>query len=192
MDDVVEVTPAPRPHRRWRSVGLVSAGLVAGVVVAGLNVASAQSPAPSPTPKQSAPDGPRGRMPRPFRQMKPDGPMGALHGEFTTKAPGGGYQVLAMQRGTVTAVSATSLTVKSEDGYTRTYGVDDHTLVNAGNDGIGDVKTGNEVRVVALVKGDAANAVQVLDLTTIKDLRGQWAPRRQRPGMPRPSASSAV
>ncbi|MEI8408959.1 MULTISPECIES: hypothetical protein [unclassified Kribbella] len=46
----------------------------------------------------------------------------ALHGEFVTAKDGGGYETIATQKGEVTAVSTTSITVKSADGYSRTYG----------------------------------------------------------------------
>jgi hypothetical protein len=206
MDDVAEAVPSPRPRRLVYGAGLVGAGLVAGVVLAGLNVATAQT-SPSPVPSTSAapdpgPGGPGGPgrpgRPGPFgRQFGrrgpggPDGPgrelPGALHGEFTTKAPSGGYQVMAMQVGDATAVSATSITVKSEDGYSRTYAVTDDTLVNAGNVGIGDVKTGDKVRVLALVKDGNASAVHVMDVTSVRALRDKWAPRR-----PEPSPSAAT
>ena len=68
---------------------------------------------------------------------------GALHGEFVVKKEGGAYQTVATQRGEVTAVSKDSITVKSEDGYSRTYAITEDTLVNAARDGIDDVKTGN-------------------------------------------------
>jgi hypothetical protein len=74
--------------------------------------------------------------------------------------------------------------VKSADGYSRTYTVGDGTLVNAGNDGIADVQTGNDVRVLAVVKDGTASAVNVVDLTTVKELRGKWRPERQRRGAP--------
>lgn len=45
----------------------------------------------------------------------------ALHGEVTTNA-NGSVQALLFQRGEVTAVSATSITIKSPDGFTATYG----------------------------------------------------------------------
>jgi hypothetical protein len=204
VPDVVEVTrPAPRRGRLY-AAGLVGAGLVAGLVLAGLTVATAQTtPAPTPTAADGRradgpgagvrPDlkGPRGRGPGGpggpggfgLRGLK--GMGGPLHGEFTTRKPGGGYQVMAMQTGDVTAVSATSITVKSEDGYSRTYAVDDKTLVNAGNDGIADVLKGHKVHVLAVVDGGTANAVDVLDVTTVKELRGQWRQRRQ----PRPSTA---
>jgi hypothetical protein len=189
VPDVVEVTrPAPRRGRAY-AAGLVGAGLVAGLVLAGLNVATAQT-GPSPTRSAAAvPDRPKAG------RLGPHGPRGrlkamgrALHGEFTTAKPGGGYQVLAMQVGEATAVSATSITVKSADGYSRTYAVNDKTLVNAGNDGIADVAKGHTVHVLAVVTGGTASAVDVRDVTALKDLRGQWRPQRQ----PTPAPSNAT
>jgi hypothetical protein len=168
-------------RRRTQAAALVTAGVVGGVVVAGLATANAQtSPTPSPStgtqqaPPQDAPGGPgpggRGHGGR-------GGGFGpSIHGEFTTPAPNGGYQTVATQAGEVTAVSASSVTVKSEDGYSRTYGVDDNTLVNAGNDGIADVKKGDDVRVTAIVSGGTAKAVEVNDGTNIGELRGRWQP----------------
>jgi hypothetical protein len=46
----------------------------------------------------------------------------ALHGGVTTNA-GGSVQALVFQRGEVTAVSSTSVTLKSSDGFTGTYGL---------------------------------------------------------------------
>jgi hypothetical protein len=43
-----------------------------------------------------------------------------LHGEGTIKTKEGTKQV-AMQHGTVTSVSDSSITIKSSDGYTRTW-----------------------------------------------------------------------
>ncbi len=93
---------------------------------------------------------------------------GALHGEFVVEKDGGGYQTVATQRGEVTAVSKDSLTVKSEDGYSRTYTLTEDTLVNAARDGIDDVKTGNTVTVFATVADGKATAVSVND-GTVRD-----------------------
>ncbi len=46
---------------------------------------------------------------------------GTLHGELTATV-NGSVQALLFQRGEVTAVSATSITIKSSDGFTATYG----------------------------------------------------------------------
>jgi hypothetical protein len=193
VDDVVMVEPSKQ--RRWRSAGLIGAGLVAGLVLAGLTAAAAQSTAPtaapSPTPT-ARPDTLRDGKPlghRGFGHRGPGGGLGGvLHGEGTTKAPGGGYQVVAVQLGDVTEVSATSITVKSEDGYSRTYAVTDDTLVNAGDTGIGDVKAGHRVHVTAIVTGGSARAVRVADVTTLRDLRGRWRPERRHAAEPTPSA----
>src|SRR5579862_5045473 len=77
------------------------------------------------------------------------GPVGAIHGQFVVPKPGGGYQTIDTQRGTVTAVSASSVTVKSSDGYTKTYQVTSSTKVAARRGGIGSVKTGQTVSVLA-------------------------------------------
>jgi hypothetical protein len=179
MDQLQEATGSPLGNRRRRrgagiAVGVFAAGLVIGIMLAGLNVAGAQSSSPSQTPNS----GTR----RPGLGFGPGGfghfwfGFGALHGEFTIPAPGGGYQTLAVQTGQVTSVSASSIAVKSEDGFVRTYSVDDSTLVTAGNNGISDVKTGDTVRVVAVVSGGKARAVDIVDATTVQQSRGRWAP----------------
>jgi hypothetical protein len=66
--------------------------------------------------------------------------------------------------------------VKSADGFTRTYAVDENTLVNAGRDGIGDVKEGDTVGVMAAVNGDAASAMRISDGTRTDAIRQHWAP----------------
>lgn len=186
MDDIVEA--APRPRRAY-ATGLLAAGLVAGVVVAGVNVAGAQT-APGPTPSASAPA--PGAPEKPGKEARKDGRRGmkhgrhggmhgALHGEFTTRAPGGGYQTVAVQRGEATAVSATSITVRSVDGFSRTYVVDDGTLVNAGDEGIADVKSGDRVHVMAIVTDGTAKAVRVVDLTEVKRLKDRWRPDKPKP-----------
>jgi hypothetical protein len=52
-----------------------------------------------------------------------DQPVGgtSLHGEFVVRDGMGGYATVLSQTGTVTASSPTSLTVRSDDGYSQTY-----------------------------------------------------------------------
>jgi hypothetical protein len=163
-------------RRRFGVAGVIvfATGLIVGVIVAGLTGAGAQttsSPSPG-TQSSSLPSKGFGH-----EGFGHDGfGFGAIHGEFTTVAPGGGYQTLDTQIGTVSSVSSSSITVKSVDGFTRTYGVDDNTLVNAGNNGIADVKTGDTVRIVAVVSGGKSSAVEVIDGTNVQKLRGRWAP----------------
>lgn len=81
----------------------------------------------------------------------PGGMRGALHGELTVpQADGTGTEVILVQRGVVTAVSSTSLSVKSTDGFTSTYTVSSTTRVRAaGGNTISAVKVGAEVHVVS-------------------------------------------
>lgn len=160
--------------RNWKA-GLVATGAAVGLTLAGLGVASAQTEG---APAEQAPAEAMKQGPGGHKGMG----MGALHGEFTTKAPAGGYQTLATQAGEVTEVSATSITVKSEDGFARTYAVDDGTMVKAGNNGIDDVKVGDQVHVKAVVADGKARAVAIHDGTQAKELRSRWAPRRGQRG----------
>jgi len=103
------------------------------------------------------------------------GKFGGLHGEFTIKKPdGSGYETVATQTGDVTAVSPSSITVKSEDGFSRTYSVDENTVVGSGRDGIGSVKTGDTVHVAGIVDGGKASAAAVLDSTGLGKIGQHW------------------
>ncbi|WP_327634709.1 hypothetical protein OHB24_32615 [Kribbella sp. NBC_00482] len=165
-------------QKRWRLLGTVAA--VAVTTTAG-GVAWATSnadPTPSPSASPSSPSTP-GQQQKPDRPGKggfgPRGEFGlggALHGEFVVPKDGGGYQTVATQRGEVTAVSKESITVKSADGYSRTYTLTEDTLVNAARDGIDDVKTGNTVTVTAVVTDGKATASSVND-GTVRDAAGQ-------------------
>ncbi|HKS45412.1 MAG TPA: hypothetical protein VJT49_09910 [Amycolatopsis sp.] len=83
-------------------------------------------------------------------------PVNALHGDFVVSS-GGSYLTERLQRGTVSAVSATSVTVKSADDYTQTYTIDSSTRK------ANDVATGAEVTVIAKVSGGTATATTITD-----------------------------
>jgi len=179
------VPPAPRGHARapWFVVaGIFAAGFIAGLVISQLNVAGAQTPSPSA----------KGKLYRGFGHgfgHKGFGFGGALHGQFTVPAPNGGFQTILVQRGTVQSVSGSSITVKSEDGYTHTYSVDNNTLVAAGNNGIADVANGDTVRVLAV--GNAAK--EIVDATKVQSLRQKyWAPGNHKDETPEPSGSASA
>ena len=99
-------------------------------------------------------------------------PFGAVHGQFVVPRSGGGYQTIDTQRGSVTAMSATSMTVKSADGFSKTYQVVSSTNVDARRDGIATVKTGHQVMVTATVSGSTDTAVSILDLNLLPAMHG--------------------
>jgi hypothetical protein len=97
----------------------------------------------------------------------------AIHSEYVILQDSG-YVTMAGQAGTVTSVSANSLTVKSDDGFSRTYAVDSDVQVSegvrqrgssAGNTlGLSAVTTGASVRVSALKESDSYRA-ETIQLT---------------------------
>ncbi|HWE88466.1 MAG TPA: hypothetical protein VG317_03255 [Pseudonocardiaceae bacterium] len=82
------------------------------------------------------------------------------HGTFTVWTKSGDRTVTA-QRGQVTAVSPTSITVRSKDGFTDTYTVNGSTKVRKQKQAsaIGDVATGDQVTLVAGEKADVATRI---------------------------------
>lgn len=149
------------------------------------------APAPAPGPAQGFPGRPFGHGGRgrghggPFGKLFGGGlgfgHFGGLHGEITMRKPdGNGFQTVAMQTGEVTAVSPSSITLKSEDGYSRTYSVDENTVVGSGRDGIGTVKTGDTVRIAGLVEDGIAKAMGILDSTSLGKIGDHWGfPKRK-------------
>ncbi|HEY7147310.1 MAG TPA: hypothetical protein VH637_23935 [Streptosporangiaceae bacterium] len=131
----------------------------------------AATPSPGATPQPGQPHRMFGHGLRGFGRMA-FGPAGlglagpgALHGQVTVRKPGGGFQTVDIQRGQVTAVSATSITLRSADGYSHSYAISDATIVDAQRGGISSVKTGHQASLVATVSGSTATAVRVQDQT---------------------------
>ncbi|HEY7324483.1 MAG TPA: hypothetical protein VH520_06635 [Streptosporangiaceae bacterium] len=189
--EILDVSYGP-PRRRPRLTGLLAVAVIAlagggGIAYvathSGDNVntvasrSGAQSPSPSPAP--SAPSG-RKHGPGGFGRFGALGGLGmaglggAIHGQVTVPKSGGGYQTVEVQRGTVTAVSSSSITVKSADGYSATYAVSSSTEVNAQAAGIGTVKDGDTVALTATGAGKPATAASIIDLTSIKSSRGSF------------------
>ena len=163
---------------------VITVGVLAGAGVAvaatsssGQPTALGASASPSPSPSARPHFPPKGS----WRMMPPGGGpfafggpgalgglFGAVHGTVVVPKSGGGYQTVAFQNGKVTAVSSTSITLHSADGYNRTYQVTSSTLVNAQRDGIGSIKTGNQVVVTATVSGSTATATRIIDVSMIQ------------------------
>ena len=165
--------------------GVVTLGVLAGAGVAVAATSSSGQPAapgasasPSPSPSAAGPQFPpkgqwRMRAPGggPFAFGGPGalgGLFGAVHGTVVVPKPGGGYQTVAFQNGKVTAVSSTSITLRSADGYSRSYQVTSSTLVNAQRDGIGSIKAGQQVIATATVSGSSATATRIIDVSLIQ------------------------
>jgi hypothetical protein len=193
MDDELTTSTGTATVRRRRRA-IYTAALAGGLVLGGFGIAAAQTDTTSPpttaTPNSNntAPQPPAGGKfgPRMHGGMRgPGGPggfgmmgaPGAIHGQLTVPDRNGGYRTMVIQRGTVTDVSSTSVTVESDDNFTQTYKVDDNTLVNAGNEGIGDVKKGDKVNVQAFMEGDTAHAAHVMDETGVGAIRDHWKPK---------------
>jgi hypothetical protein len=175
--------------------GVVTVGVLAGAGVAVAATSSPGSPSPSPSAPPSA-SPPASAVPPPGRALPPKGswrihggpvpfgpgllgpgllgpgllggPFGAVHGTVVVPKSGGGYQTITFQNGKVTAVSSTSITLRSADGYSRTYQVTSSTMVNAQRDGIGSIKDGNQVMVDATISGSTATAARIIDLSLLQ------------------------
>ncbi|MEW9873621.1 hypothetical protein [Arthrobacter sp. HS15c] len=152
--------------------------LLAGVVAlaltgTGVAIAWSATDTPSPSPSESAP-GKSDKAQRPQH----------LHSESVVKKADGTFETVLSQQGTVESVSETSVTVKSEDGYTQTYAVKAETKVikfpapaadgtpAKGDDGkrlkpsdvtIAEIATGETVRVSGVKSGDSVTAKRIVE-----------------------------
>jgi hypothetical protein len=178
--DVLTTGAERRPPGRWRRYA--AAALLAGLAVGGAGVAIAATDTPTPEPTPS----PESQAPRLERKgfgfpghFK--GAFGALHGEFVVPKADGGYQTLAIQRGEVTGKSETEITVRSEDGYSRTYAVPGETSVNGGRNGFASVSTGDQVHIVATVDRGQYTAIRVVDFADVRRPFERFRPHRLAP-----------
>lgn len=80
------------------------------------------------------------------------------HGDFTVQGANGTDTAMTLQRGTLTAASGTSVTVKSTDGYTATYAVDSSTRGRTTN-----LAKGDTVLVIAQKAGAKAVLIRAVD-----------------------------
>jgi hypothetical protein len=168
------------PGRPLILAGVAAVALLggAGAAMAATSGSSASGTAASPAGGTVATPSPSARPAFPH-QGRPGGfgfgfgsPFGAVHGQFVVPKPGGGYQTVDIQRGSVTAVSTTSITVKSADGFVKTYQVVSSTNVDAQRDGISTIKTGHQAVVTATVSGSTATAVSILDFNLLPAMHG--------------------
>ena len=216
-DLLVMGVPEPPGRRRRRAAPLAGVAALAllggaGVAYAATHTAPAKaavtaavssSPTATPSPSASKPasqpaGGPVGHRGRfggfggfPFGGFGM-GSGGLVHGQFTEPKSGGGYQTVDVQNGTVSAVSASSVTVKSADGFSATYAVTSSTVVDAKAAGIGSVKKGDTIFVTATVSGGAATAANITDMTAVNAGRASFGFPGNSSGFPgKPAAPAA-
>ena len=156
------------------AVGVSTAALVGGI---GAGIAYADTPSDDPTaspratetssPTQTPTAEPSGKADQHgFRNRLVSRHLRfvarALHGEVTLA--GEQHRVIAFQRGGVSEVSKTSLTVKSNDGFAGTYALSGETKVRKNGDTakLSDIDTSDRVFVVATKDASKLNARRVI------------------------------
>jgi hypothetical protein len=163
-----QVWGAPQPSpRRW---GLRETAAAVGVaaVIAALGGAAIYAATESNSHSFGGPHqafGPGGGMPGgPGGQHGAIGGPGpaavgstSLHGEFVVPDGAGGYTTQLTQTGTVTAISATSITVRSEDGFSQTYVIPS----TAGNAGGPPFAVADQVIIHATRNGQTATVTNI-------------------------------
>lgn len=148
-----------------RKVAAIAGGVAAVAVIGTAGVAAAtaapspggSAPSASPSASPSAPDSDkrergdrRGRFGHHFR---------GLHGEWVVRGENGTFVTMVGARGEVTAVSAGSITIKAEDGFTASFVVNADTKVRGKDvDKIADVKVGDHGGAVGPKSGDTVTA----------------------------------
>jgi hypothetical protein len=157
-----------QPKNRWSPKKVVLAAAIAvGIAGAGTVAVYAASGSDS---SSSAQQGPGGMGGGPGGGSGGPGGAGmmsqALHGEYVVSDGNGGYTTELLQNGEVTAVSDTSVTAKSDDGYTKTYTIDSDTVVGNGSADLSSIETGDDVTIVASVSGDTATAESLAEAGT--------------------------
>ncbi|GAA3836585.1 hypothetical protein [Amycolatopsis tucumanensis] len=172
---------AQQPPRKWSARKTVAAVAIAvGVAGAGgVAIYAASGSTDSSAMGQGGMGVPGG--------ASPSAMVNALHGEYVVSDGNGGYTTELMQIGTVTEVSATSLTARSDDGYTKTYTIDSDTAVGDNAD-LSSIATGDTVTVVASVSGDAATADTLTEGTA---MAGPGGPGGQQGVLPRRDDSTS-
>ncbi len=148
-----------------------------GVAVAASASASSATPSPSPSGRPSgAPFGP-GHPGGPGRGFGgPGGPGGfggrgeVLHSEEVVQR-GTTYVTIDEQSGKVTAVTPTSITVKSSDGYIATYVVGSATRIGKKGDAakISEVAVGDTVRIEGTKSGGTGGTAGTVTADRVMD-----------------------
>jgi hypothetical protein len=145
----------------------LAAGVGAGLAYADPEQAPAASPSatasPSPTDKAERKDKADRKDKAHHIRRHPGLLRRALHGEATLG--GEKRRVVVFQRGVVESVTETSLTVKSEDGFSGSYVLTTETRIRKDKEQASrsDIKVKDRVRVFATKDGSTLTAIAVRD-----------------------------
>lgn len=165
-----------RKSRLVKGAALVGAGAIAATALTGVAMAAKKdSPRKSDRVASAQAFKQHERMEHRGGPMGPHGPGGErhgpgrmmgepVHGETVFKDSSGAFVTGRMIHGSVTDVSADSITVKAEDDFSDTYTVASDTKVfvpGKSNATIADIKVGDIVHAEAAVKDGAAVAKMV-------------------------------
>jgi hypothetical protein len=173
-----------RGREAAKAAAWIAAGALGATALTGIAFAATDSPTATPTPQATqspnattppngddAPDmGMRGG-PGGHHGFGPGGPgrgLGAvLHGDVTVEGEDGNAKLVRMQKGTVESIGDGTLTVKSSDGYTSTWTVNDDTTIRRDRDeaALADLKVGDTVIARGPLSGDTATARMVQALS---------------------------
>jgi len=160
-----------------RTKTMVAAGTLAlALAGTGAGVAAAQTAPTAPGPSTAATPAPASPAPGAKHTGTHTGMgkhRGGLrrveHGEFTVHTKTGD-KVVDVQRGVVTAVNATSVTVKSTDGFSSTYTIDPTTKVRKDKTtaAVSQIATNDRVQVMATKTGSTVIAQRIGDIGPAK------------------------
>lgn len=164
-------------YRVAKAAAFTAAGALAATAVTGVALATGNSDSSSSSTSSSqvsdhrGPGHGPGRGPGHGPGHGPERGHGDLvHGTFTVKKADGTYAEMAMQHGTVTAVSSTSITVRSDDSFESTYVINDATEVHRdfADATAADLVVGDHVRIEATVADGTSTAVEIMALSEAK------------------------
>lgn len=132
----------------------------AGGVAVGLTSSAAADSTPTPAPSASSPGHGEGKGGGKGFGGFGGHRMGAgavLHGELVVQDGTSGSRTVLVQRGQVTAVTSSSVTAKSSDGFTVTWTVNDRTRGS-----LQGIATGDQIMATGTKTGDGAATAEVL------------------------------
>ncbi|KAA0018084.1 hypothetical protein [Antrihabitans cavernicola] len=145
--------PQPPAPNAWSTKKTIAAAGVAAVIAAGGGAAiyaatsGGSNTMGGPGGGFGGPGGGRG-------MMMGGGATNSLHGEFVVSDGDGGYTTELTQTGTVTAISATSVTAQSADSYSHTYTISGNTSANS-------LAVGDTASIRATVTNGNATVTQI-------------------------------